>query len=211
MNDLVKAAGPCLILASGSPRRRELLEQLGLKFDIRPADLDESVQPGEQAGRYVTRLSAEKANAGYEAGTVVLAADTTVVLGQDILGKPVSRQDAVMMLHALSGSTHEVLTGVTVMSDLGVDTVCVRTSVKFRELSLEEIEFYWSTGEPVDKAGAYGLQGIGSAFVVSLDGSYSNVIGLPLVETIELLRRHGVACLGVTASQPNLIKDSHHG
>ncbi|MDA0977478.1 MAG: Maf family protein [Proteobacteria bacterium] len=211
MNDLVKAAGPCLILASGSPRRRELLEQLGLKFDIRPADLDESVQPGERADRYVTRLSAEKANAGYEAGTVVLAADTTVVLGQDILGKPVSRQDAVLMLLALSGSTHEVLTGVTVMSDLGIDTVCVRTSVKFRELGLEEIEFYWSTGEPVDKAGAYGLQGIGSVFVVSLDGSYSNVIGLPLVETIELLRRHGVACLGVTASQPNLIKDSHHG
>lgn len=211
MNDLVKAAGPCLILASGSPRRRELLEQLGLKFHIRPADLDESVQPGEQADRYVTRLSAEKANAGYEAGTVVLAADTTVVLRQDILGKPASRQDAVLMLQALSGSTHEVLTGVTVMSDLGIDTDCVRTSVKFRELSLEEIEFYWSTGEPVDKAGAYGLQGIGSAFVVSLDGSYSNVIGLPLVETIELLRRHGVACLGVSPSQPNLIKDSHHG
>ena len=188
----------CLILASGSPRRKELLTQIGVSFVIDVPNIDESIITGESPENYVSRLSKEKVMqvAERNQGSVVLAADTTVVSGETILGKPASRSDGMRMLQNLSGSVHSVLTGVSVWAG-ETTTICTTSLVRFRELCQQEIEWYWETGEPADKAGGYGLQGIGAAFVSSIEGSYSNVIGLPLTETVELLRDHGVNCLGV--------------
>ena len=189
---------PSLVLASGSPRRRQLLEQLGLKFDIHPPDVDESVQGEEPPKSYVQRLSREKARVigGRFPGSVVLAADTTVVLDGNILGKPESKQQGIDMLQLLSGREHLVLTGVTVSHGQSSTTFCSETRVRFRKLSPVEMDSYWETGEPADKAGGYGLQGTGAVFVESLQGCYSNVIGLPLADTVQLLRRYGIVCLG---------------
>ena len=183
---------PRLVLASQSPRRRELLAQLGLSFDVRPSDADETVHPGEPPRDYVLRVAREKARA--VAGDLVLAADTAVVLGDEVLGKPADDADARRMLRALSGTEHEVLTAVVLRRDaaLELDTV-VSTRVVFAELSDREIDRYVSTGEPRDKAGAYAIQGAGGAFVRSVEGSVSNVVGLPLAETAALLRRAGLA------------------
>lgn len=182
-----------LVLASQSPRRRELLAQLGFALEIRPALTDESVHPGETPGDYVARVAREKARA--IEGGVVLAADTSVVLGDEILGKPRDAADAARMLTALSGTRHEVLTAVCVRRTTGPLAVeleaVVSTEVRFSPLTPDQIQWYVGTGEPLDKAGAYALQGAAGAFVESISGSVSNVVGLPLAESLELLRRAG--------------------
>jgi septum formation protein len=187
-----------LILASGSPRRKLLLDQLAILFEIEPPDVDESLVVGEAPEVYVTRLSEKKAQAvagKYDGETVILAADTTVVLYGNILGKPESKEHGLQMLNKLSGTRHDVLTGVSICNGSRTETFCVRTEVTFRHLGEKEIAWYWETGEPHDKAGSYGLQGAGAAFVESLTGSYSNVIGLPLSETVLMLRDFSIECL----------------
>ena len=182
-----------LVLASQSPRRRELLGQLGIPLEVRPAHADESVAPGERPRAYVLRVAREKARA--VPGELVLAADTAVVLGDEVLGKPEGADDARRMLRALSGTEHEVLTAVVIRRAspapaLELDAV-VATRVRFAPLSPAAVEWYVSTGEPLDKAGAYAIQGAGGAFVLAVEGSVSNVVGLPLAETAALLRRAG--------------------
>ena len=187
-----------LILASGSPRRKLLLEQLAIIFEIEPPNVDESLMTGEAPEIYVTRLSEKKAQtvAGKHLGeAVVLAADTTVVLHGNILGKPESKEHGLQMLNELSGTTHDVLTGVSICNGSRIETFCVKTEVTFRHLGEKEIAWYWETSEPHDKAGSYGLQGAGAAFVETLAGSYSNVIGLPLSETVLMLRDFSIECL----------------
>jgi septum formation protein len=184
---------PRLVLASQSPRRRELLGQLGLTLEVRPAHADEAVAPGEHARDYVLRVARDKARA--VPGDVVLGADTAVVLDDQVLGKPADPADARRMLRALSGTTHEVLTAVVVRRAairLELDAV-VSTKVRFAPLSPAEVDWYVGTGEPLDKAGAYAIQGAGGAFVLGVEGSVSNVVGLPLAETAALLRRAGLA------------------
>lgn len=187
---------PRLVLASQSPRRRELLEQLGLAFAVLPAHADEAVLDGEPPREYVLRVAREKARAVQ--GEVVLAADTAVVLDGVILGKPESADDARRMLRALSGSRHEVLTAVCVRRagagpalELELEEV-VSTEVVFAPLSGPAVEWYVATGEPLDKAGAYAIQGAGGAFVTEVRGSVSSVVGLPLAETAALLARAGI-------------------
>jgi len=186
---------PHLILASASPRRKELLEQIGVQFSVHAMDIDESVLEDETPSAYVERLAREKASAAQVQfpDAVVLAADTTVTLGDQILGKPQSREDAVAMLNALSGQTHRVMTGVALSSAEGVFSRCVTTEVTFKPLPEELIERYVDTGEPMDKAGAYGIQGKAAVLVNDIRGSYSNVVGLPLAETAELLEAGQVA------------------
>jgi septum formation protein len=184
---------PRLVLASESPRRRELLAQLGFSFEVRPARSDESVHPGEAPRDYVLRVAREKARA--VPGDLVLAADTAVVLGAEVLGKPRDPEDARRMLRALSATVHEVLTAVCVRRArpgpaLELDEI-VATRVRFAPLSARTIDWYVAGGEPLDKAGAYAIQGAGGAFVLSVEGSVSNVVGLPLAETADLLRRAG--------------------
>jgi septum formation protein len=183
-----------LVLASGSPRRRAFLEQLGLAFTVTPAELDERVLPGELPAAYVERLAREKAQAvaGRHPGARVLAADTTVVLEDEILGKPADAAEALSMLRGLCGRTHRVLTGVALAGE-ALRARVVETRVVFREASEAELSWYVATGEPLDKAGAYGLQGIGGFLVRRIEGSHSNVIGLPLAETLELLAAEGIA------------------
>jgi septum formation protein len=184
---------PRLVLASQSPRRRELLEQLGLVLEVRPAHADEALLPGEDARAYAARVAREKARA--VAGDVVLAADTAVVLRGEVLGKPRDADDARRMLALLSGTRHEVLTAVCVRRNAGAPGVeleaLVETAVRFAPLSSAAVDWYVATGEPLDKAGAYAIQGAGGAFVLDVSGSVSNVVGLPLAETVDLLRRAG--------------------
>lgn len=172
--------GVSLILASGSPRRRVLLEELGLDPIIRPADIDETPLPGEQAAPYVERLAREKGAAvDAEDGDVVISADTIVTIDGDLLGKPGDDEEAATMLRRLSGRTHQVMTGVAVRVDGETTSFVETTTVHFAELSDADINWYISTGEPADKAGAYAMQGRGGAFVTAIEGSYDNVIGLP--------------------------------
>jgi septum formation protein len=182
---------PRLVLASQSPRRRELLEQLGLSLEVRPAHADESVLGGEAAPEYVLRVAREKARA--VPGDVVLGADTAVVLRGEVLGKPRDAADARRMLSALSDTGHEVLTAVCVRrSAVRIEvSVVVTSTVRFAKLTPAQIAWYVGTGEPLDKAGAYAIQGAGGAFVLAVEGSVSNVVGLPLAETADLLRRAG--------------------
>ncbi len=191
---------PQLYLASASPRRRELLTQMGLTFDVVVQDIDESLRPGEAAHAYVTRLACEKAKAALldpRCGLPlpVVAADTSVVCEGRILGKPATLADARQMLQLLSGRTHQVMTAVAVALRNELDVALVSTEVEFRALGAAEIDAYWDTGEPRDKAGAYGVQGIGAAFVSRIEGSYSGVVGLPLFETLRLLQKFGVSPL----------------
>ncbi|WP_447752926.1 Maf family protein [Pseudomonas nicosulfuronedens] len=181
-----------LYLASSSPRRRELLTQIGLPFNIVPASIDEAPEPGESAHAYVERLARSKALAGLNflaqrADICVLGADTAVVLDGRILGKPVDRDDALAMLQALSGREHEVLTAVAVADRERCEARVVSSRVTFRTLYAEEAERYWETGEPQDKAGGYAIQGLAAIFVSRVEGSYSAVVGLPLCETAALL------------------------
>jgi septum formation protein len=188
-----------VVLASQSPRRRELLASVGVSVEVRPSTTDESVLPGEVADAYVRRLAREKAEAvPATTGELVLAADTAVVLGSEILGKPRDDADARRMLRALSGSTHFVLTGVHARVDSGEatgvhsETISVSSAVRFVTLSDERIDWYVATGEPTDKAGAYAVQGAGGSLVRGIAGSVSNVVGLPLAETLALLGRLGL-------------------
>jgi septum formation protein len=183
-----------LVLASASPRRRELLGQLGLRFDVSAADIDETPYPGEAAGDYVLRLAREKARAvaARVPGAWVLAADTTVALGGELLGKPRDAAEAREMLGRLSGRTHEVHTGVALAGPPVEHALVVCSRVTFRALSAAEIAWYAGSGEPLDKAGSYAIQGKGGFLVASVEGSPTNVIGLPLGETLELLGRAGI-------------------
>ena len=188
-----------VVLASQSPRRRELLASVGVSVEVRPSTTDESVRPGEGVDAYVRRLAREKAEAvPSSAGELVLAADTAVVLGSEILGKPSDEGDARRMLRALSGRTHFVVTGVHARTSSGPgagsrsETIAVSSAVRFATLSDERIAWYVATGEPLDKAGAYALQGVGGALVRGIAGSVSNVVGLPLAETLALLGRLGL-------------------
>jgi septum formation protein len=185
-----------LVLASSSLRRRELLAQLGLSFEVIAADIDESVLDREEPVEYVLRLSREKAAAIDVCDRVlVIAADTTVDVDGDILGKPVDAADARSMLARLSGRDHRVHTGVTVRRGAVALSAVSTTIVTFAALSSSSIEWYLATGEPFDKAGAYAIQGAGGALVAGIDGSVSNVIGLPLTTLIELTRQLGVELL----------------
>ncbi|MBT8042644.1 MAG: septum formation inhibitor Maf [Pontiella sp.] len=177
-----------LLLASASPRRRELLSSLGLEFEIRVPQIDETPRPGENPRAFAERLAAEKAAAIHaDSDTVVIAADTIVVLGDDILGKPTDEARAFDMLSGLSGQTHQVITGTCVKKDKHIEVFSVSTDVFFRVLTDWEIESYIATGCPMDKAGAYAIQGGAAHMVRSISGSYTNVVGLPLCELHEVL------------------------
>ncbi len=193
----IEPSRPHLVLASGSPRRRELLARLGVRFTIRVPDVDERPEPDEDPVIYVERLARSKATAvaaapGARADEIVLAADTTVVLSGTILGKPTDEVDARVTLRALSGRTHEVHTGVAVRGPSGLTSSVTTTSVTFRDLSRAEIADYVATGDALDKAGAYGIQGDAGRFVARLDGSLSNVVGLPMAQTAALLADAGL-------------------
>jgi septum formation protein len=184
-----------IYLASASPRRRELLQQIGVSFRLVGTELDETPRLSEAPAAYVSRLAAAKADAGWLSRSAaiapVLAADTAVVLDGAILGKPRDRDDAEHMLLQLSGRTHEVMTAVAVRSTSGNQIKVSRSLVTFRDLDAAEVRAYWDTGEPRDKAGAYAIQGFGAIFIADLRGSYSGVMGLPLFETAELLKAFG--------------------
>ncbi len=180
-----------LVLASASPRRRELLERLGLRFMVRAADIDETPLPGEAPDAYVLRLAREKARAAGRPGELVLAADTTVVCDGEILGKPLDDADAERMLRLLAGREHEVFTGVAVLSSGRIASGIARTAVRMAALTSEEIAWYVATGEPRDKAGAYAIQELGSLFVEGVSGNSSNVIGLPIPTVYRLFAELG--------------------
>jgi septum formation protein len=198
-----------IYLASGSPRRRELLRQIGVSFRVIGSELDETARSGESAAAYVSILAEAKAAVGWECsrdlrggdlgggdprGAPVLAADTAVVLEGEILGKPTDMNDAIAMLLKLSGRAHQVLTAVALRTVAGLEVRVSRSSVTFRSIGPGEARAYWDTGEPRDKAGAYAIQGYAAVFIADLQGSYSGVMGLPLFETAELLKAAGVAC-----------------
>ncbi|MFL6606140.1 MAG: Maf family protein [Steroidobacteraceae bacterium] len=191
-----------LCLASVSPRRRELLSQIGVPHVVVGADIDETFLAGEAPRDYVTRLAREKALAIRRTGQKlpVLAADTTVVLGGKVFGKPDDQAQAVQMLGELSGRVHEVLTAVALADSHGVGERLSSSKVRFRKVSREESLAYWETGEPRDKAGGYAIQGLGAVFIEELSGSYSGVMGLPLFETGELLRAAGITYWGAGRS-----------
>jgi len=193
---------PRIYLASTSPRRRELLAQLGIVVEMVSQDVSENRLAGESPELYVKRLALEKARSGLSglAGKTlypVLGADTAVVVEDEVLGKPLDKSDALAMLQRLSGCSHRVLSAVAVVGrdNLGQDREAVRVSesmVKFRAITEKECEAYWNTNEPMDKAGAYAIQGLAALFIKRLEGSYSGVMGLPLFETGELLQLFGI-------------------
>ncbi len=180
---------PLLTLASRSPRRRELLASLGLRLDVKPADTDESARPDEPALEYVRRVAEEKCRA--VEGETVLGADTVVVLDGAVLGKPKDAADAARMLRALSGQWHRVITAVCAQRRGDEELLAVTTEVRFTAIGAAEVDWYVATGEPLDKAGAYAVQGSGGVFVEEVRGSVSNVVGLPLRESAGLLRKLG--------------------
>lgn len=191
---------PFVYLASASPRRRELLSQIGVRWVLLPTDVDEANLPGEDPAGYVDRVALAKAREAFarmppERPAPVVAADTAVVIGGQLLGKPAGEADCARMLRLLSGGVHEVFSAVAVLSARGESRAVSRTEVEFRNIDEEEIAAYWRSGEPADKAGAYGIQGLGAVFVRAIHGSYSGVMGLPLFETAALLAGHGLAPL----------------
>jgi septum formation protein len=191
---------PPLILASASPRRADLLRAAAIPFEVHPADVDEQRLPDEPPYRYVRRLAEAKAIAiaARFPGRAVLGADTVVVLGGEVLGKPADPADATRMLRRLSGRTHEVLTGLCLVGQDGATAGSGRrtdttvTTVTFAVLGEAEIEWYVASGEPLDKAGAYAIQGLASRFVTTIDGSYSNVVGLPVARLYEMCTAAGM-------------------
>jgi septum formation protein len=188
---------PHLILASGSPRRRELLAQIGIEFHQQVAEVDETRRPGESPVDYVKRVALEKARAVHAvtlAAVPVLGADTSVVIDGEVLGKPADYEDARDMLRRLSGRVHEVLSAVALVGEFEAVSVN-RSKVWFRDIGDSEIQAYWHSGEPQDKAGAYAIQGLAATFIRRLDGSYSAVMGLPLFETAQLLQDFGIKVL----------------
>lgn len=178
-----------LILASSSPRRRELLSQLGLTFDVYSPDIDESVLAGENVAQYVERLACAKAEAVLARfpDALVIAADTSLGVDGQILGKPESKAHAFAMWQMISGRKHDVFSGVCVRTKQQISSIVVCSQVEFQQLSSKDMEEYWATGEPLGKAGGYAIQGIAARYIPSLHGSYSNVVGLPLHETAQLL------------------------
>ena len=203
-NSTLSYTAPALYLASQSPRRVELLQQLGLQFEKLCLDVDEARNSGELPEDFVGRLGLDKAMAGYRAlidqslssipagPFAVLGADTIVVCDDDVLGKPTGEADAAQMLRRLSGRTHGVYTSVSVIlsnisGEYSVHSIISKTQVTFRTIQPAEVQWYWHSGEPTDKAGAYGIQGLGAIFVSRIEGSYSGVVGLPLFETSQLL------------------------
>jgi septum formation protein len=190
-----------LFLASNSPRRRELLINAGLDFDVRPSTVVEAVREGEAPEDFARRAAREKAldvAASVAAGSLVLGADTVVVIGHEILGKPSGAEEAARMLRRLSGKTHRVITGVCLIRTPGkVEAEEHETTwVTFRRLDEAEIQDYLATGEPFDKAGAYGIQGFASRFVTRVEGCYFNVVGLPVARVVELLKPYLADCSG---------------
>ncbi len=186
-----------IFLASGSPRRRELLLQIGVAFRLLEVVVDETANLSEEPSSYVTRLACAKAEAGWTCrdaatGAAVLAADTAVIIDDSILGKPQDRTAGMAMLQRLSGRSHQVLTAVALRSGNGVESRISRSVVSFRDIGTAEAGTYWDSGEPCDKAGGYGIQGLGAVFVANLSGSHSGVMGLPLFETAQLLDAAGV-------------------
>ena len=182
-----------LVLASASPRRAELLTQLGLAFTVRALDIDETQRPGETVEEMVRRLALTKAEAAARGEPLpVLGADTAVVIEDVLLGKPADRVEGLRMLSLLSGRPHEVLTAVAVVRGSRSEVRLSRSRVTFREITRDEAEAYWTTHEPRDKAGGYGIQGIGGIFAERIEGSYSGIVGLPLAETEALLQAFGV-------------------
>ena len=192
---------PKLVLASGSPRRRQILEGLGLRPEVRPADVDETPLPGEGPVPYVERLARLKARARGAPGELVLAADTIVALGDELLGKPRDEAQARRMLRRLADREHRVATGVALYrpaEDDGPERLCSSVTVSnvlFTPLSDRQIAWYVATGEPLDKAGAYGIQGLGALFVESIEGNYGNIVGLPLPATARLFEEMGSGIL----------------
>ena len=186
-----------IILASASPRRRELLDQIKVSYQVYAVDLDETPLPHEQPLNYVQRVAAEKSAlcvAKLNPTLPVLAADTSVILGNTIMGKPKDEADALAMLRQLSGKTHQVVSAVSLRGREHFEMMSI-TDVTFRVLSEREIQDYWQTGEPLDKAGSYAIQGLGGLFVQSIVGSFSGVVGLPLFETAQLLSKQGIELL----------------
>jgi len=186
-----------LILASSSPRRRELLEQIGVLFDVKVADVDETPLAGESPEDYVQRLAIAKARkVAQDLEQPCLGSDTSVVLNGTIFGKPQNDADARQMLRALSGQSHQVMSAVAIVQYLQAgersDVQLVSTKVTFKNLTSDQIDKYIATGEPADKAGAYGIQGKGALLVAGIEGSYSNVVGLPLTETAVLLEQYDI-------------------
>ena len=188
-----------IYLASTSPRRRELLQQIGVVFDQISAPVEEKIAASETPLDYVQRLALDKANAGLAEVqrlglklAPVLGADTLGILGNQLLEKPHDEKDAAVMLRSLSGQTHQVITALALTDGHKTETALSITQVNFRHLSDEEIAAYWQTGEPRDKAGGYAIQGLGAVFVQSIQGSYSNVVGLPLETCCELLKRFNI-------------------
>lgn len=185
-----------LVLASGSPRRRAILAALGLEFDVRPPEVDEAFLPGESGSAEARRLAEKKASAvAAGAGELVLAADTIVVLDGELLAKPADPREAALMLASLSGRPHVVVTGLALRLGDSLHSAAAETTVTFRSLDAAEIEAYVRTGEPLDKAGAYGIQGYGSALVERIDGDFFNVMGLPVPTLLDLLRATGLRYL----------------
>lgn len=184
---------PRLVLASASPRRRDILRQLGLEPEVRPADVDERLLPGEDPGEHVRRLAREKAARVLESepDALVIGGDTVVVRDGEVLGKPADAEEAVAMLLSLSGKTHEVLSGLAMAgADRAVDAVA-RTSVRFRTFDQDTARGYVATGEPMDKAGAYGIQGLGAALVEGVEGDYYSIVGLPVAALLQLFEQMG--------------------
>lgn len=186
-----------IVLASRSPRRSQLLRQIGVPHRVAAADFDEARLPGETPHRYVERLARDKALHAREAGLAaadqaLLAADTIVVLGEEIFGKPQDEADCLRMLAALSGRTHQVMTAIALHDGEDLRSATSVSRVSFREIGADERRAYWATGEPADKAGGYAVQGLGAVFIERLEGSYSGVMGLPLHETALLLGQAGI-------------------
>ncbi len=195
-----------IILASSSPRRQELLRQLGIPFRIQVASVDETVEGDMPPGQLVETLSLRKARAvsgGLESG-LVIGSDTVVTMGDKILGKPVNKEDALEMLESLRGRRHQVFTGLAVIDSVTgkYATVHECTEVYFRDASRQELEAYISTGEPFDKAGAYGIQGMGAVFVSRIEGCYFNVMGLPVAKLVQVLQQFGVTVTGFWKKRP---------
>jgi septum formation protein len=183
-----------VVLASGSPRRRQLLELIGIAHDVQPSNIDETMRPREAPRRHAERLAREKASAvaNREPDRITIAADTIVVINRKVLGKPVDADDARRMLSMLSGREHTVITAVAVARGRKLRSAIEEVRVKFRRLREDEIDAYIATGEPMDKAGAYGIQGYGATIVQCVDGDYFAVMGLPLARLVTLLRDLGV-------------------
>lgn len=188
---------PFIYLASTSPRRQILLNQINIAFQSLPIQVTEEICEGESPRQYADRLALEKAQAGWTSADrkeiyPVLGADTVVVFNNSLLEKPKDKEDSIRMLHQLSGNTHEVLTSIAIVQHDQIATACSISRVQFRDISRDEMEAYWNTQEPIDKAGGYAIQGRGAIFIKQIEGSYSGIMGLPLYETALLLKEFGI-------------------